>query len=86
MDEQGCQHNGQKITFMGGIDIKDALQGSKDDVVDEVRTRIEELGAGGGYILAPSNHIQWDVPPENLLSLYQVAHEYGRYPLQSESS
>lgn len=76
---------GHKITFMGGIDIKEALQGSEDDVVKEVRIRLQELGEGGGYILAPSNHLQWDVAPENLFKLYQAAREYGRYPLKTAS-
>ena len=73
---------GDQITFMGGIDIKDALPGSEDDVIREVKTRLREMGRGGGYILAPSNHVQWDVPPENLFTLYRAAREYGRYPFQ----
>lgn len=77
---------GDKIVFMGGIDIKYALQGSEEDVVNEVKTRLQQLGKGGGYILAPSNHIQWDVPSENLFTLYQAAEELGGYPLQLELS
>jgi uroporphyrinogen decarboxylase len=50
-------------------------------VVDEVRTRLRELGPGGGYILAPSNHLQSDVPPRNLFTLYEAARELGEYPL-----
>ena len=72
---------GDKITFMGGIDIREALQGSEEGVIAEVKTRLKEMGAGGGYILAPSNHVQWDVPPENLFALYRAGREYGRYPL-----
>lgn len=75
---------GDKITFMGGIDIKGALPGSEEDVRNEVKTRLREMGEGGGYILAPSNHVQWDVPPQNLFTLYQAAQEYGRYPLNLE--
>lgn len=78
------QKYGDHITFMGGIDIKEALQGNKKAVISEVKTRLIEMGAGGGYILAPSNHLQWDVPPENLFTLYQAAREYGRYPLQMD--
>lgn len=72
---------GDRIAFLGGIDISHAMPGSHDDVVAEVRRRIDLLGAGGGYILAPSNHLQADVPPENVIALYQTAHDYGRYPL-----
>lgn len=72
---------GDQIAFMGGIDIRQALQGDESRVEAEVKTRLLELGRGGGYVLAPANHLQWDVPPQNLLALYRAAKEYGRYPL-----
>jgi len=72
---------GDKITFMGAIDISHALPGSKDDVINEVILRIKQLAAGGGYILAPSNHIQADVPVENVVTMVEAAHQYGKYPL-----
>lgn len=72
---------GDKITFMGAIDISHALPGSKDDVIDEVILRIKQLAAGGGYILAPSNHIQADVPVENVVTMVEAARQYGKYPL-----
>ncbi len=72
---------GSRLVFMGGIDIREALQGDKARVVAEVKTRLQQLAPGGGYILAPANHLQWDVPPENLFTLYRAAQEYGRYPL-----
>jgi len=75
------QKYGDKLVFMGGIDIRTALQGEKDKIDTEVKTRIYQLAAGGGYILAPSNHIQWDVPPENLIRLFDAAVEYGSYPI-----
>ena len=70
---------GRQITFLGGIDITHAMPGSREEVVAEVRRRIEQLGPGGGYILAPSNHLQADVPPENVVALFQAAREYGKY-------
>jgi uroporphyrinogen decarboxylase len=66
---------------MGGIDIREALQGDKARVEVEVSTRLRELGQGGGYVLAPANHLQWDIPPENVFALYETARERGRYPL-----
>jgi uroporphyrinogen decarboxylase len=73
---------GPQLTFMGGIDIREAMQGDEAAVIAEVKTRLQQLAPGGGYILAPANHLQWDVPPENLLTLYQTARAYGRYPLE----
>jgi len=72
---------GQRLSFLGGIDIGQAITGRKEEVVVEVRRRIGTLAESGGYILAPSNHLQPDVPPGNVLELYWAAREYGRYPL-----
>jgi len=72
---------GDRLVFMGAIDIREALQSDEAGVVAEVKTRIQQLAASGGYILAPANHLQWDVPPENLFALYRAAREYGQYPL-----
>ncbi|HBX70144.1 MAG TPA: hypothetical protein DEH25_12395, partial [Chloroflexi bacterium] len=73
---------GKRVTFLGAIDISHALLGSQADVIQEVKTRIRQLGPGGGYILAPSNHIQADVPSENVETLYHAAREFGTYPLR----
>ncbi len=70
---------GDQISFMGGIDIRSTMQGCAEDVRSEVRQRLDQLAAGGGYILAPANHLQWDVPPQNVFVLYDSARELGRY-------
>ncbi len=67
---------GDRVTFLGGIDISQAMRGSTADVVAEVQLRIRQLGTGGGYILAPSNHLQADVPPENVITLFRTACEF----------
>ena len=72
---------GGRISFMGGIDIRKTMQGSEAGIVAEVKERIGQLAAGGGYILAPANHLQADVPPRNLFRLYTAARELGTYPL-----
>ena len=72
---------GAKLSFMGAIDIKKALPGSIKDVEEEVKRRIRLLAPGGGYILAPANHVQTDVPPENIVALYNFGRKYGKYPL-----
>lgn len=73
---------GKQVTFLGGIDISHALPGGREDVIAEVKRRIAQLAPGGGYILAPSNHLQADVPPENVVTLFETAHQFGKYPLQ----
>ena len=86
MDMAGIKARlGDRLFFVGGIDIVHALPGSPQDVIDEVKLRITQLGPGGGYILAPANHIQADVPYENVIALFEAARKYGQYPLQTLS-
>jgi uroporphyrinogen decarboxylase len=72
---------GEKLSFWGAIDISRAMPGSQQDVIDEARRRIVQLAPGGGYVLAPSNHLQADVPPENVIALFEAARQFGRYPI-----
>jgi uroporphyrinogen decarboxylase len=72
---------GSQLTFLGGIDISHAMPGMHEDVIEEAKLRISQLAPGGGYILAPSNHLQADVPPENVVTLFETAKQFGKYPL-----
>jgi len=64
---------GDRLSFHGGIDMQHLLpHGSPEQVRAEVRRYCETLGRGGGYILGPAHLFQPDVPPENLLAVYQA--------------
>lgn len=84
-DSQPLAHKenfGQNLAFWGGIDVQQTLpQGTPEDVRAEVRQRIREMGLGGGYILSSSHRLQPDIPPENVLAMYEACREFGRYPL-----
>ena len=54
-------------------------RGTRDEARAEVRRLFDGMGPGGGYIMAPTNHVQVDVPPQNLLEVYRYAQEYGVY-------
>ena len=73
---------GRQLSFLGGIDISRAMPGTRQDVIAETKLRLSQLAKGGGYILAPSNHLQADVPAENVVTLFETAHEFGRYPIK----
>jgi len=65
---------GDQISFHGAVDTQTTLPfGTPDDVRREVQERIAVMGAGGGYILAPTHNIQPDTPIENVLALYEAA-------------
>ena len=74
---------GAWLTFWGAIDTQKVLPyGSPEDVESEVRTRIEDLAPGGGYVLCAVHNIQADVNPENILAMYASARKYGSYPIR----
>ena len=74
---------GARVVFHGGVDEQRVLPyGSEDEVREEVRSRIAAFGPGGGYVLAPAHNLQDDVPPQNVLVMFDAAREHGRYPLQ----
>ena len=68
------KYSGQ-IVFLGGVNITQSLRGSKEDVLKEVDRVIKALAPGGGYIFAPSNHLQADIPPENVVLLFKAAQD-----------
>jgi uroporphyrinogen decarboxylase len=73
---------GHRLSFCGAIDTQHVLpHGTPDDVRSEVRRRIQDLGPGGGYVLAAVHAIQPDVPPENVCAMLDEAKKVGCYPL-----
>jgi len=61
---------GDKLSFWGSIDEQHTLPfGSPDDIVNEVRLRLETVGYNGGLILAPTHHVQLDTPLENFWAM-----------------
>ena len=72
---------GQDLVFWGAIDSQGVLpQGSAAEVRGEVRQRIEDLGPGGGYVLAAAHNIQADVPPENVVAMFEEAGGHRAMP------
>jgi uroporphyrinogen decarboxylase len=69
---------GRELTFWGGIDTHRVLPtGTPEEVREEVKRRIHDLGADGGYVLSAVHNIQPEVPPENIVAMYEAGLEYG---------
>lgn len=65
---------GNDLVFFGGIDVQELLPyGTPESIKDEVKRRIEILGKGGGYIVAPAHNIQADTPIENVFAFFDAA-------------
>jgi uroporphyrinogen decarboxylase len=72
---------GKDLTFWGGGCDTVVLQyGTPDKVKDEVRRRMEDLAPGGGFVFGSVHNIQANVPPANIVALFEAAQEYGGYP------
>ena len=54
------------------------------NIENEVKRRVAIYAPSGGYILCAAHDIQGDVPPENVLALYESAKRWGGYPLDQE--
>jgi uroporphyrinogen decarboxylase len=62
---------GPQLCFHGGIDMQALLPyGSPDQVRLEAR-HYSDVFAQGGYILAPAHLFQPEVPPANILAMYE---------------
>jgi uroporphyrinogen decarboxylase len=72
---------GKDLTFHGGgVDTQEVLpRGTPAQVRDEVKRRIDDLAPGGGFIFAAVHNIQADVPPENVMAMWETLQEYGSY-------
>ena len=70
---------GDRICFHGAVDTQKAMTGSIEQVEDEVKRLIDILGRDGGFILSSCNHIQSDIPPENVARMFEFAAEYSSY-------
>ncbi len=71
---------GRDITFWGGVDTQRVLPlGTPQEVREEVRRRIADLGPGGGYVLGAVHNIQAEVPVDNILAMFEAAREFGKY-------
>ncbi len=70
---------GKAITFWGGgCDTRRVLnRGTPHEVRDHVRHRIETLAPGGGFVFNTVHNILPEVPPENIVAMFDAVREYG---------
>ena len=80
MEIEGLKRDfGDRLCFHGGVDIQRLLPyGSSEEVEKEVRRVARVGGRGGGFILAGAQNIQADVPPRNVVAMFQAAGSYRK--------
>jgi uroporphyrinogen decarboxylase len=68
---------GERLAFWGGIDTQSLLPfGTPEEVKRATIETISILSQSGGYILGSVHNIQNDVPPQNIIALFEAALEH----------
>jgi uroporphyrinogen decarboxylase len=80
LDELKQEFGGDMVFWGGGVDTQSVLgTATPDQVKEHVRQNIEALAPGGGFVFAAVHDIQANVPPENIMAMWQAWQEYGVY-------
>jgi uroporphyrinogen decarboxylase len=70
----------QLVFWGGGIDAQHVLGVAKpSEIREHVRRNIEIFKPEGGYVFSSTHNIQFDVPAENIMALFDAAYEFGFY-------
>lgn len=78
---------GDRIAFHGAMDVQQMLpNATAEELRWEIARRMSDLGHDGGFIIAPCHNIGHDIPVENTLAFFEMAHEMGRYPLDLDDA
>jgi uroporphyrinogen decarboxylase len=68
---------GDNMCFWGGIDTHRLLPfGTPEQVASETKKIIDDLGREGGLVLASVHNIQDEVPPANVVAMFDTATNY----------
>jgi uroporphyrinogen decarboxylase len=77
MDPTGLKRDfGGRMTFWGGgCDTREILgRGSPDEVAHHVHDQVRILSPGGGFVFQQVHNILADVPPENIVAMFDAIH------------
>lgn len=77
--EEVKRRHGHRVCLVGNISMEDLINGTPEEIVAQVRSRIETIGAGGGYIVSSSNSLTANMKPENVRAMSRAIQRYGRY-------
>lgn len=73
---------GDRIAFHGAMDVQQMMPNATvKELKWEIARRMTDLGADGGYIIAPCHNLGHDIPPENTLAFFRSVQEMRRYPI-----
>ena len=72
---------GDRIVFWGGgIDTQHVFPFAEPlEVKQHVKKNLEYFKPGGGYVFNCVHNIQYGIPPENIVAMFDAAYEFGFY-------
>jgi uroporphyrinogen decarboxylase len=74
---------GHRICLIGNVDVHLLASGSPDQVEQEVRRLLREVGPEGGYIMSSGNSLASYCRPENVRAMVETLQAEGAYPIQT---
>ncbi|MHB1346833.1 MAG: uroporphyrinogen decarboxylase family protein [Candidatus Humimicrobiaceae bacterium] len=72
---------GDKVCFHGGTNNQGVFHKDIHALTIDTLKRIKDLAPNGGYIFSSGHNIQANMSPENILKLFEIAREFGKYPI-----
>jgi uroporphyrinogen decarboxylase len=73
---------GKEVVFWGGgVDTQNAFdeRHTPQEVCDDVKQRLDDLMPGGGFVFSTIHNIQGNVPPENIMAMWETLQKFGKY-------
>jgi uroporphyrinogen decarboxylase len=68
------------VFWGGGCDTQSVLgQAGPDEIRAHVKDRLAIFSPGGSYVFNQVHNIQANVPPENIIAMFDAAYEFGAY-------
>jgi len=72
---------GDRLCIVGNVDLNLLGAGTPEEVDQEVKELIRDLGPGGGYIVCSGNSLPGYLKPDCVLAMSTAVRKYGAYPI-----
>jgi len=76
---------GDRLSFMGGIDVRLMADSDPDKIEAEIKNKLEAAKKGGGYIYHSDHSVPKNVSFEQYRRVIELVKKYGAYPEYEEA-
>ncbi len=82
IDHAAVKKKYPNFILCGGLDSREISFGSRESLRNHVKTQIQKMGEGGGYIIGPTHDFLTETPLDNCLIMRDAIQEFGTYPIK----